>query len=107
MNVTVNSYFCRAGLMDIGLMDAGIEVNQAFELDADACKTYRHNLGDHVKQYDISKELVFEQDTYDGRFSRTHAQNTRRSAISTACALMMICSCMPCITSRWQNLNFT
>lgn len=60
-NVTVNSYFCGAGLMDIGLMAAGIKVNQAFELDADACKTYRHNLGDHVKQCDISQELVFEQ----------------------------------------------
>ncbi|HEJ7906684.1 MAG: DNA cytosine methyltransferase [Serratia marcescens] len=66
MNITVNSYFCGAGLMDIGLMDAGIKVNQAFELDADACKTYRHNLGDHVKQCDISQELVFEQDTCDG-----------------------------------------
>ncbi|CAI2438560.1 DNA cytosine methyltransferase [Serratia marcescens] len=66
MNVTVNSYFCGAGLMDIGLMDAGIEVNQAFELDADACKTYRHNLGDHVKQCDIGQELVFEQDACDG-----------------------------------------
>ncbi|MGQ6020322.1 DNA cytosine methyltransferase, partial [Serratia sp. IR-2025] len=65
-NVTVNSYFCGAGLMDIGLMDAGIRVNQAFELDADACKTYRHNLGDHVKQCDIGQELVFEQDTCDG-----------------------------------------
>ncbi|QOV53584.1 DNA cytosine methyltransferase [Serratia marcescens] len=66
MNVTVNSYFCGAGLMDIGLIDAGIKVNQAFELDGDACKTYRHNLGDHVKQCDISQELVFEQDTCDG-----------------------------------------
>lgn len=60
MTVTVNSYFCGAGLMDVGLLSAGITVNQAFELDSDACKTYRHNLGDHVKQCDISQELVFE-----------------------------------------------
>lgn len=64
--ITVNSYFCGAGLMDIGLMDAGIQINQAFELDADACKTYRANLGDHIKQCDISKELVFEQDSCHG-----------------------------------------
>jgi DNA (cytosine-5)-methyltransferase 1 len=66
MTVTVNSYFCGAGLMDIGLMAAGIKVNQAFELDSDACKTYRHNLGDHVKQCDISQELVFEQGASNG-----------------------------------------
>lgn len=63
---TVNSYFCGAGLMDIGLLEAGITINQAFELDPDACKTYRHNLGDHVKQCDITQELVLEQDSCDG-----------------------------------------
>lgn len=63
---TVNSYFCGAGLMDSGLIDAGIIINQAFELDADACKTYRANHGDHIKQCDISSELVIGQDTCDG-----------------------------------------
>lgn len=63
---TINSYFCGAGLMDIGLLEAGITINQAFELDADACKTYRHNLGAHVKQADITRELVLEQDSCDG-----------------------------------------
>ncbi len=66
MVVTVNSYFSGAGLADIGLIEAGIEINQAFELDADACKTYRHNLGGHVKQCDLSKELVLEQDSCHG-----------------------------------------
>ncbi|MBF7995234.1 DNA cytosine methyltransferase [Rahnella laticis] len=66
MNVTVNSYFCGAGLMDSGLIDAGIQINQAFELDADACKTYRANHGDHIKQCDIANELVLEQDSCDG-----------------------------------------
>lgn len=68
MNVTANSYFCGAGLMDIGLMDAGIQINQAFEMDADACKTYRHNLGDHVKQCDLTQELVLEQAECHGMF---------------------------------------
>lgn len=64
--VTVNSYFCGAGLMDIGLLNAGIEISQAFELDKDACNTYRHNLGNHVKQVDISEQLIMEQDSCDG-----------------------------------------
>lgn len=64
--ILVNSYFCGAGLLDVGLLQSGIEINQSFELDADACKTYRHNLGDHVKQCDISQELVLEQDSCDG-----------------------------------------
>lgn len=63
--ITANSYFSGAGLMDIGLMNAGIHINQAFELDADACKTYRANLGDHMKQCDITGELVLEQDSCD------------------------------------------
>lgn len=66
MVVTVNSYFSGAGLADIGLIEAGIEISRAFELDADACKTYRHNLGEHVKQCDLSKELVLEQDSCHG-----------------------------------------
>ena len=64
--ITVNSYFSGAGLMDIGLIGAGLQINQAFELDEDACKTYRHNLGDHVKQCDIAQQLVLEQDSCDG-----------------------------------------
>ncbi|CNE39657.1 DNA cytosine methyltransferase [Yersinia kristensenii] len=64
--ITVNSYFCGAGLMDSGLIDAGIIINQAFEMDSDACKTYRANHGDHIKQCDIASELVLEQDSCDG-----------------------------------------
>ena len=64
--VTVNSYFSGAGLMDIGLLQAGITINQAFELDADACKTYRANIGNHVKECDITKEMVLEQDDCHG-----------------------------------------
>jgi len=64
--IAVNSYFSGAGLMDIGLRDAGIDINQAFELDSDACKTYRSNLGPHIKQCDLTQELVLEQDSCDG-----------------------------------------
>lgn len=64
--ITVNSYFAGAGLMDVGLLTAGIKINQAFELDADACATYRHNLGNHVTQCDITQQLVLEQDSCHG-----------------------------------------
>lgn len=63
--IEVNSYFSGAGLMDIGLMQSGLNINQAFELDSAACKTYQHNLGDHIKQCDITNELVLEQDSCD------------------------------------------
>lgn len=52
--------------MDVGLMQAGININQSFELDADAVATYRHNLGNHIKHCDIANELVLEQDSCDG-----------------------------------------
>lgn len=52
--------------MDVGLMNAGISISQAFELDASACKTYRHNLGDHIQHCDITEQLVMEQDSCDG-----------------------------------------
>lgn len=64
--VNVNSYFCGAGLMDSGLLDAGIAISQAFELDIDACKTYRANIGNHIKQCDIAEQLVMEQESCDG-----------------------------------------
>jgi len=66
MTPTVNSYFSGAGLMDIGLLNAGLEINQAFELDSDACKTYRHNIGEHMTHCDIADEMVRGQIECDG-----------------------------------------
>lgn len=64
--ITVNSYFSGAGMMDLGLMNAGLEIGQAFELDSAACKTYRANIGDHVQECDISQELILEQESCHG-----------------------------------------
>lgn len=64
--ITINSYFCGAGLFDVGLLNAGFHINQAFELDKAACKTYRANIGNHVKECDLTDELVLEQDSCDG-----------------------------------------
>lgn len=66
MSVTVNSFFSGAGLMDIGLIQGGLEIGQAFELDADAVKTYRHNIGDHMQHVDVAETLVLEQGDCDG-----------------------------------------
>lgn len=52
--------------MDSGLIKSGITINQAFELDQDACKTYRANIGNHVKECDLTSELVLEQDSCHG-----------------------------------------
>lgn len=65
MTIIVNSYFSGAGLMDLGLLDAGLEIGKAYELDSDACKTYRYNIGNHIKQSDLTEELVLEQEDCD------------------------------------------
>ncbi|MGR5159241.1 DNA cytosine methyltransferase [Vibrio owensii] len=65
MQVTAKSYFSGAGLMDVGLSDAGVLINQAFELDAHAVKTYRANLGNHIVHCDLAEQLVLEQDSCD------------------------------------------
>ncbi|WP_432473301.1 DNA cytosine methyltransferase [Amphritea sp. HPY] len=60
-----NTYFSGMGIGDAGVIRAGIEIGQSFELDPVACKVYRDNLGDHMKQCDITQELVLEQDSCD------------------------------------------
>lgn len=56
--VTVNSYFSGAGLLDIGLLESGIKINQSFELNPVACKVQQDNLGHNVVQSDLSLKLV-------------------------------------------------
>ncbi|MFC6441060.1 DNA cytosine methyltransferase [Bowmanella sp. JS7-9] len=65
MSIKINSYFSGAGLMDVGLMQAGCQIQTAFEIDKNACATYRANLGDHITQVDISQLLVTEQPDCD------------------------------------------
>lgn len=63
--IVANSYFSGVGMLDLGLMQAGIEIGQAFELDSDACKTYLANHSHKLIQCDIAQELVLEQDSCD------------------------------------------
>lgn len=51
--------------MDIGLIEAGIHINQSFELDAACCKVQRENLGGTVMECDISKKLALDEDDCD------------------------------------------
>ena len=43
MSIRANSYFSGAGLMEIGLLRGGIEVQQSFEMDPKCCATQRAN----------------------------------------------------------------
>lgn len=52
-------------MLDLGLQQAGITIGQAFELDSDACKTYRANHDHTLIQSDLSQQLVLEQDQCD------------------------------------------
>lgn len=63
--IKVNSYFSGAGLLDIGLLQAGLHVSHSFELDASACRVQRENLGNHVTQCDITGKLVMDENDCD------------------------------------------
>lgn len=50
----VVSLFSGAGGLDLGFIQAGHEVVWANDIDKDAVKTYKHNIGDHIFEGDIS-----------------------------------------------------
>jgi DNA (cytosine-5)-methyltransferase 1 len=58
MEVLVNSYFSGAGLMDKGLEQGGLTVQQSFEIDGTCCDTLRQNFDHDVIQIDIKDKLV-------------------------------------------------
>lgn len=41
--------------MDLGFLESGFDVVFALELDEEAVKTYRHNIGSHIFNGDITK----------------------------------------------------
>lgn len=57
-SITLNGYFSGAGLMEIGLQQAGLELQQSFEIDADCCATLRANFSHEVIQCDMTQKLV-------------------------------------------------
>lgn len=63
--ITINSYFSGAGLLDIGINQAGLEIQQSFELDKRACETQRANFTHDVVRCDITKKLAFDEVSAD------------------------------------------
>ena len=52
---TVNDFFCGCGGMGLGFQGAGYKISGAWDFDRYAVATYKHNVGDHVKQADITE----------------------------------------------------
>ena len=68
MRPTAKSYFSGGGLMDLGLMQGGIEVIQSVDLDKRAVQTMRlnqHYFGHRVLWDDVKEMLVHEQPDSD------------------------------------------
>ena len=65
MSGILNSYFSGAGLMDCGLTEAGVDVQQSFEIDPDCCATLRANFRHEVVECDIRQKLVAEEKECD------------------------------------------
>ena len=59
--ITAKSYFSGAGGMDLGLIESGISVIEHYEIDKKCCDTLRTNLNGKVKECDISKITVLDQ----------------------------------------------
>jgi DNA (cytosine-5)-methyltransferase 1 len=53
INMKVNSFFCGAGGMDLGFIQAGFEVVGAWDFDKYAVESYTHNIGMHVEQMSV------------------------------------------------------
>lgn len=64
MQPTINSYFSGAGLFDIGIKEAGLDIQQSFEIDPICCQMQRQ-LGHEVVEQDISQKLVCDEKPAD------------------------------------------
>ncbi len=58
MSIRVNSYFSGAGLMEIGLRNAGLGLQQSFEIDPVCVATHRLNFDHEVRACDLREKLV-------------------------------------------------
>lgn len=65
---TANSYFSGAGLMDIGLMQAGVKIMQSVDLDKNAIDSMKRNpqyFNHKIVHADVSQITVLDQDETD------------------------------------------
>ena len=80
MSFTVNDFFCGAGGVALGLLNAGFEVIWACDFDPHCVKTYSHNVGDWVKQADVTKLTYKDVPKADGwAFRSTRSFQSRAS----------------------------
>ena len=76
--ITAKSYFSGAGGMDLGMIQAGVDIVESFEIDSKAVKTLEMNFVHKISQCDISKITVLDQqdaDVYIGTFPCTKYSN--------------------------------
>ena len=57
MKIVINSYFSGAGLLDLGLLNSGMDIQKSYELDPMACQTQIDN-GLNPTQCDLTQKLV-------------------------------------------------
>lgn len=72
--ITAKSYFSGAGGMDLGMIEAGINILESFEIDKKCCQTLRKNFQHRVNETDITQITVLDQqdaDVYIGTFPCT------------------------------------
>lgn len=63
--ITAKSYFSGAGGMDYGILDAGIDVLQSYEIDKICCQTLRNNFDHEIIETDITQITVLDQPKTD------------------------------------------
>jgi DNA (cytosine-5)-methyltransferase 1 len=71
--IAAKSYFSGCGGMDLGMMDAGIEIVESYEIDAACCKVLSQ-LGHRVNECDVTGVTVLDQpdaDVFIGTFPCT------------------------------------
>jgi DNA (cytosine-5)-methyltransferase 1 len=61
----VNSRFAGCGLIEIGLLEAGVEVQQSFEIDEACCTTHGRNFRHEMVRCDLRTRLVKDQKARD------------------------------------------
>lgn len=72
--ITAKSYFSGAGGMDLGILEAGINIIESFEIDKHCCETLKNNFSHKINESDITKITVLDQqdaDVYIGTFPCT------------------------------------
>lgn len=63
--ITAKSYFSGAGGMDLGMIEAGINILESYEIDAKAVETLKMNFNHTINQSDITQITVLDQQDAD------------------------------------------